>query len=48
VLDEIRDGKSDDDIITLIRSAIHQKPRDGFAAEMEGHLQHVSMAHIGG
>ncbi len=48
VLDEIREGKSDEDIIALISSAIQQKHIDGFAAEQEGQSQHVSMAHIGG
>ncbi|MFM7104029.1 MAG: cyclic pyranopterin phosphate synthase MoaA, partial [Flavobacteriales bacterium] len=47
ILNEIRAGKSDSDIIAMIRSAIQHKHIDGFAAEKQ-ELKHVSMAHIGG
>jgi len=47
ILNEIRAGKSDNEIITMISSAIQQKHIDGFAAEKE-ELKHLSMAHIGG
>ena len=47
ILNEIRMGKSDDDIIAQISSAIQHKHIDGFTAEKE-ELNHLSMAHIGG
>ncbi len=46
--DLIRNGCSDEDIISLVQSAMHQKARDGFEAEHEDNHKRTSMTQIGG
>jgi len=46
--DLIRNGCSDDEILTMVQSAMHLKAKDGFEAERSDHNMRTSMTQIGG
>ena len=48
LIDLIRAGCTDGDIIDLVQHAVHQKAKDGFESEKSDHNRRTSMTQIGG